>query len=74
MLLVLGHIQWDEIRSHVEGAEIVCDQIALQRDFVLADSQRVGKLSVDDFTEAYRSGLLGAVFRMPSFSPSTGGR
>ena len=58
--------EWEEITSFLDGAEIAYDKTALKQDFVNSDVNGDGKLSLDEFIEAYKRGSISDIFCIPT--------
>ena len=54
------------ITSFLDGAEIAYDKDALKQDFVNSDVNGDGKLSLDEFIEAYKRGSISDIFCIPT--------
>ena len=65
-LLFAEQAEWEEITSFLDGAEIAYDKDALKQDFVNSDVNGVGKLSLDEFIEAYKRGSISDIFCIPT--------
>ena len=50
----------------MDGAEIAYDKTALKQDFVNSDVNGDGKLSLDEFIEAYKRGSISDIFCIPT--------
>ena len=60
------HIEWEHITSFLDECEIAYDKAALKQDFVNSDVNGVGKLSSDEFIEAYKRGSISDIFCIPT--------
>ena len=65
-LLFAERAEWEEITSFLDGAEIAYDKDALKQDFVNSDVNGDGKLSLDEFIEAYKRGSISDIFCIPT--------
>jgi Ca2+-binding EF-hand superfamily protein len=58
--------EWEEITSFLDGAEIAYNKEALKQDFEKSDVNGDGKLSLDEFIEAYKRGSISDIFCIPT--------
>ena len=50
----------------MDGAEIAYDKAALKADFINSDVDGNGKLSLEEFIEAYKRGSISDIFCIPT--------
>jgi hypothetical protein len=60
--------EWEEITSFLDGAQIAYDHAALRADFEASDVDGNGKLSLNEFIEAYKRGSIANIFCIPTLT------